>query len=85
MSEKSTVKSSTDTTNTTKKSTTTTKSVTTSKKSTAAAKTGINIVGGSGGVFYNENISKTIKDVLTGSGYEFVQHNNTCAGDVPCH
>lgn len=47
----------------------------------AADKTGVNVIGGTGGVFYNEAISKTIKDVVAESGYEFVQHNNTCAGD----
>ena len=47
----------------------------------AAEKTGINVIGGTGGVFYNEAVSKTIKDVVTENGYEFVQHKNTCAGD----
>lgn len=47
----------------------------------AADKTGVDIIGGTGGVFYNEAISKTIKDVVTESGYKCVQHNNTCAGD----
>ena len=28
-----------------------------------------------------EAISKTIKDVVAESGYEFIQHKNTCAGD----
>ncbi len=47
----------------------------------AADKTGVNVIGGTGGVFYNEAISKTIKDVVTENGYEFIQHKNTCAGD----
>lgn len=47
----------------------------------AADKTGVNVIGGTGGVFYNEAISKTIKDTVTESGYEFIQHKNTCAGD----
>jgi len=47
----------------------------------AADKTGVNIIGGSGGVFYNEAISKTIKDVLLENGFEFIQHKNSCAGD----
>lgn len=47
----------------------------------AADKTDVDVIGGTGGVFYNEAISKTIKDVVTKNGYEFVQHNNTCAGD----
>lgn len=46
-----------------------------------AEKTGINVIGGTGGVFYNEAISKTIKDVVTENEYEFIQHKNTCAGD----
>ena len=47
----------------------------------AADKTGVDIIGGTGGVFYNEAISKTIKDVVTKDGYDFFQHKNTCAGD----
>jgi len=47
----------------------------------AADNTGIDIIGGTGGVFYNEAISKTIKDVVTKNGYDFIQHKNTCAGD----
>ncbi len=47
----------------------------------AANKTGIDVIGGSGGVFYNETISKTIKDVILENGFEFIQHTNTCAGD----
>lgn len=47
----------------------------------AADKTGVDIIGGTGGVFYNEAISKTIKEVVTENGYEFIQHKNTCAGD----
>lgn len=47
----------------------------------AADETGINIIGGTGGVLYNEAISKTIKELVTGNGYEFIQHKNTCAGD----
>lgn len=47
----------------------------------ACDKTGVNVIGGTGGVFYNEAISKAIKDVVTESGYEFIQHKNTCAGD----
>lgn len=47
----------------------------------AADKTGIDIIGGSGGVFYNEAISKTIKDLVIENGFEFIQHVNSCAGD----
>jgi hydrogenase maturation protein HypF len=42
---------------------------------------GINIIGGSGGVFYNEAISLTIKDEVESAGYRFIQHKNSCAGD----
>jgi hydrogenase maturation protein HypF len=47
----------------------------------AADNTGVDVIGGTGGVFYNEAISKTIKDVVTERGYKFIQHKNTCAGD----
>lgn len=46
-----------------------------------AARTGVDIIGGSGGVFYNEAISLTIKDVVESAGYRFIQHKNSCAGD----
>ncbi len=47
----------------------------------AARKTGVNIIGGSGGVFYNEAISKTIRDSVLENGFQFIQHKNSCAGD----
>ena len=47
----------------------------------AAEKTGIDIIGGSGGVFYNEAISITVRDAVESAGYKFVQHKNSCAGD----
>ena len=47
----------------------------------AAVKTGVDIIGGSGGVFYNEAISIAVRDAVESAGYTFVQHNNTCAGD----
>jgi hydrogenase maturation protein HypF len=47
----------------------------------AANKTEVNVIGATGGVFYNEAISKTTRDVVTESGYDFIQHKNTCAGD----
>ncbi|MDD3985676.1 MAG: carbamoyltransferase HypF, partial [Methanobacterium sp.] len=47
----------------------------------AADKTSVNNIGGSGGVFYNEAITVTIKDLVESAGYNFVQHKNTCAGD----
>ena len=46
-----------------------------------AHKTGVDVIGGTGGVFYNEAISKTIKDIVIENGYNFIQHKNTCAGD----
>ncbi|MDI3483661.1 MAG: hydrogenase maturation protein HypF [Methanobacteriaceae archaeon] len=42
---------------------------------------GTDIIGGSGGVFYNEAISLTIKDYVEERGYRFIQHKNSCAGD----
>jgi|BioPla2DNA2_1021312.scaffolds.fasta_scaffold02658_10 hydrogenase maturation protein HypF len=47
----------------------------------AADKIGINNIGGSGGVFYNEAISMTIKNVVENAGFRFLQHRNSCAGD----
>jgi hydrogenase maturation protein HypF len=47
----------------------------------AADNTGVNIIGGSGGVFYNEAIIIAVRDAVESAGYTFVQHNNTCAGD----
>ncbi len=47
----------------------------------AAEKKGIDNIGGSGGVFYNEAISMTIKNVVENAGFHFLQHKNSCAGD----
>jgi hydrogenase maturation protein HypF len=47
----------------------------------SADKTGVEVIGGSGGVFYNEAISLTIKDWVESAGYRFIQHRNSCAGD----
>lgn len=47
----------------------------------AAERTGVNIIGGTGGVFYNESISVDVRDAVESAGYTFVQHKNTCAGD----
>lgn len=47
----------------------------------AAENTGVSIIGGSGGVFYNEAISMTISESVESHGYKFVQHKNSCAGD----
>ena len=38
-------------------------------------------IGATGGVFYNEAITDTVKNYIEGNGYEFIQHKNTCAGD----
>lgn len=46
-----------------------------------ADKTGVDVVGGSGGVFYNEAISLIIKRRVESAGYRFIQHKNSCAGD----
>jgi hydrogenase maturation protein HypF len=47
----------------------------------AAEKTDTMIIGGSGGVFYNEAISIAVRDAVESAGYTFVQHKNSCAGD----
>lgn len=39
------------------------------------------VIGVTGGVFYNEFISKVVKEKVTSEGYRFVQHEKTCAGD----
>ena len=47
----------------------------------AAENTGVKVVGGSGGVFYNEAISVAVSQDVESAGYTFVQHKNSCAGD----
>jgi hydrogenase maturation protein HypF len=47
----------------------------------AADKKDVDAIGGSGGVFYNEAISMTIKKFVEDAGYRFLQHKNSCAGD----
>lgn len=47
----------------------------------AAFKKNIDTVGGTGGVFYNEAITQTVKDTVEDNGLKFIQHKNTCAGD----
>lgn len=47
----------------------------------AANEKGVDIIGGTGGVFYNESISKIIKDYVEKEGFEFIQHKNSCASD----
>ncbi len=46
-----------------------------------ADRTGVEVIGGSGGVFYNEAISLNIKNRVESAGYRFIQHKNSCAGD----
>lgn len=47
-----------------------------------AAKThNTDVVGVTGGVFYNEFISKVVKTYVEQEGYNFVQHEQTCSGD----
>ncbi|MBV1768236.1 MAG: carbamoyltransferase HypF, partial [Methanobacterium sp.] len=46
-----------------------------------ADKKGLDVIGGSGGVFYNEAISLAIKNYVEKRGYKFVQHQSSCAGD----
>ena len=47
----------------------------------AANKKGITDIGATGGVFYNEAITDTVKNHIENNGFNFIQHKNTCAGD----
>lgn len=47
----------------------------------AADKKKVEEIGATGGVFYNEAITQTVKNCIEGNGYTFIQHKNTCAGD----
>ena len=47
----------------------------------AADKKSIDEIGATGGVFYNEAITDTVKNYIERNGYDFIQHKNTCAGD----
>ena len=38
-------------------------------------------IGATGGVFYNEAITDAVKNSVKNSGYNFIEHINTCAGD----
>ena len=38
-------------------------------------------IGVTGGVFYNNHISEVVKEYVETEGFEFVQHEQTCAGD----
>ena len=46
-----------------------------------ADKKNIRDIGATGGVFYNEAITETVKNCIESNGYNFIQHLNTCAGD----
>ncbi len=47
----------------------------------SADKMKIREIGATGGVFYNEAITDTVKNFIENNGYNFIQHKNTCAGD----
>ena len=47
----------------------------------AADKKGLSDIGATGGVFYNESITDTVKNHVENAGFNFIQHKNTCAGD----
>jgi hydrogenase maturation protein HypF len=46
-----------------------------------ADKKGIDVIGATGGVFYNEAITLATKNYIEKEGFKFVQHINSCAGD----
>ena len=46
-----------------------------------ADKKSIEHIGATGGVFYNEAISKSVKNLVEDNGFKFIQHINTCPGD----
>ena len=43
-----------------------------------ADKKGVEVIGATGGVFYNEAITDTCKKYIEENGYNFIQHKNTC-------
>ena len=47
----------------------------------AADKKGLEDIGATGGVFYNEAITDAVKNHIESNGYNFIQHKNTCCGD----
>ncbi|WP_296882387.1 carbamoyltransferase HypF [uncultured Methanobrevibacter sp.] len=47
----------------------------------ACDKKGLKDIGATGGVFYNEAITDAVKNSVKNSGYNFIEHINTCAGD----
>jgi len=46
-----------------------------------ACKYDVDCVGATGGVFYNEQISRTVQECVNSHGLEFIQHEKTCCGD----
>jgi hydrogenase maturation protein HypF len=42
---------------------------------------GIDVIGATGGVFYNEAITLATKEYIENEGFKFIQHRNSCAGD----
>lgn len=47
----------------------------------AASDVGIDVIGATGGVFYNEAITLATKKYVEKEGFKFIQHKNSCAGD----
>ena len=47
----------------------------------SASKMNIKDIGATGGVFYNEAITDTVKNYIENNDFNFIQHKNTCAGD----
>jgi len=47
----------------------------------AANGIGIEVIGATGGVFYNEAITLATKNYIEKEGFKFIQHKNSCAGD----
>ena len=47
----------------------------------AADEKGLDNIGATGGVFYNEAITNTVKNYIESHDYTFLQHKNTCCGD----
>lgn len=47
----------------------------------AADKKGLDSIGATGGVFYNEAITDSVKNYIESRDYTFLQHKNTCCGD----
>lgn len=46
-----------------------------------AEEKGVKVIGATGGCFYNESITKYIKNYIEDKGYIFLQHTNSCPGD----